>query len=125
MEIWKDIIGYDGLYQISNLGNVYSNITNKQMKPRRDKNGYLLVNLHSPSGKSVTEKVHRLVALHFCEKRDGCKEVNHIDCNRANNNASNLEWVTRKDNVLKQRVHNGGGCYHKKYLEKYKEVKNI
>ena len=56
MEIWKDIIGYDGLYQISNLGNVYSNITNKQMKPRRDKDGYLLVNLHSPSGKSVTEK---------------------------------------------------------------------
>ena len=77
MEIWKDIIGYDGLYQISNLGNVYSNITNKQMKPR-------------------------LVALHFCEKKDGCTEVNHIDCDRTNNNASNLEWVSHRENIMWQ-----------------------
>ena len=118
MEIWKDIMGYDGLYQVSNFGNIYSNITNKQMKPRRDKDGYLLINLHSPSGKSVTEKVHRLVALHFCEKPEGCTEVNHIDYDRANNNASNLEWVSRKDNVFKQKTHSGGGCYHKKYLAK-------
>lgn len=104
MEIWKDIIGYDGLYMISNFGNVYSNITHKQMKPRYDKDGYLLVNLHSPSGKSVTERVHRLVALHFCEKRDGSTEVNHIDCDRSNNNASNLEWVSHRENIIWQAV---------------------
>ena len=102
MEIWKDIIGYDGLYMISNMGNIYSNITHKQMKPRRDRDGYLLVNLHSPSGKSRTEKVHRLVALHFCEKKDGCTEVNHIDCDRTNNNASNLEWVSHRENIMWQ-----------------------
>ena len=63
------------------------------------KTGYLQINLMKPNKKVVTERVHRLVALNFCEKHNGCNIVNHIDSNKINNNANNLEWTTVSGNT--------------------------
>lgn len=119
--IQRDIIGFEGLYQITDEGQVYSMKSKKYLKPKRDKDGYLLVNLYK-DGKQYTRKIHRLVAFAFIDNPEGKKEVNHIDYQRDNNCVSNLEWVTRKENVKKQSIHGGGGCYHKKYLAKRKEA---
>lgn len=106
-EKWKDILGYEGLYQISNLGRVKSLertdslnriVEEKILKPRKDKGGYLMVNL-SKDGKLKTFKVHRLVALHFLPNPNNYTEVNHIDENKENNAVSNLEWCDRKYNI--------------------------
>jgi len=97
-EAWKDIPGYEGLYKISDLGNIYSTITNKIRKLMRDKDGYLQLNLCK--NKEVwQQKVHRLVAQTFIPNVNNYKEINHKDENKANNSVINLEWCTRKYNM--------------------------
>lgn len=105
MEIWKDIDGYNGKYQISNEGNVRSF--------SRWKNGGLLkfgkcgnpgpyktVQLVKTSRKDTKcFYVHRLVAQHFLDNPNNYNEVNHIDGNTLNNNVNNLEWCSRKQNA--------------------------
>lgn len=103
MEIWKDIEGYESLYQVSNLGNVKSLNYNKTKKERllkltKNKDGYLQVNLHK-EGKAKIYRVHRLVALAFIPNNDKTKDqVNHIDEDKTNNRVENLEWCTREYN---------------------------
>ena len=102
--IWKDIQGYEGLYQVSNLGEVRSlnykgftgNIHNLKLILRKD--GYLQVNL-SKNGKKKNYRVHRLVAETFIENPNNLIIVNHKDLNRSNNLFTNLEWVTQKENM--------------------------
>lgn len=96
-EILKDIEGYEGLYQISNLGNVKSLISNKILKPKKDKDGYLMVNLYK-QGKVKTYKIHRLVTQAFIENPNNYLEVNHRDEDKTNNYVTNLEWCTREYN---------------------------
>lgn len=109
IEIWKDILNYEGLYQVSNLGRVkslkklswngYSYIT----KPERilklsNSKGYKFVRLYKDKvAKNYT--IHRLVAIAFIENKNNYKEVNHIDGNKLNNNATNLEWCTKSHNI--------------------------
>lgn len=108
-EIWKDIIGYEGLYQISSFGNVKSfdrvvlgkggkprNIKGQDIKKRLNK-GYLIVGLNR-DGINKLKLVSRLVAIHFIENKDDKPEVNHIDEDKQNNKIDNLEWVTPKEN---------------------------
>ena len=97
-EIWKDIDGYEGLYQVSNLGRVKSfnyNRTGKEMnlKPVNTCNGfgYLYVNLNK-NGKTRLFYIHRLVAKAFLENPDHKSDVNHKDENKTNNCVENLEW---------------------------------
>ena len=104
MEIYKDVIGYEGIYKVSNLGNVktfwYKN--EKQMKPSKDKDGYLQLAL-SKDGLAKTVKVHQLVAESFLNhKRCGFKLViNHIDFNKSNNKVENLFLeINKQDNPL-------------------------
>lgn len=97
----KDIIGFEGLYQIEDNGQVYSLKSKKYLKPKKDTDGYLLVNLYI-DGKQYTKKVHRLVAQAFIPNPENKKEVNHIDCCRDNNNVNNLEWATHRENVIWQ-----------------------
>ena len=97
----KDIKGFEGLYQITDEGQVYSLYSKKYLKPRKDKDGYLQVNLYKDK-KQYTKKIHRLVAEAFLDNSDNKKEVNHIDCQRDNNCVSNLEWVTRRENIIWQ-----------------------
>ena len=93
----KDIIGYEGLYAITSCGKVWSYRSQKFMKPRKDKDGYLLVNLHK-EGKQITFRVHRLVAKAYIPNPEGKETVNHKDENKQNNNVNNLEWLTRAEN---------------------------
>lgn len=100
-EKWKDIFGYDGMYQVSDLGRVRSLKFRKTrvMKGTKDKGGYLKVFL-SKNGKRHNICVHRLVAYAFIPNSDKTKnEVNHIDECKQNNRVSNLEWCDRKYNM--------------------------
>ena len=101
-EIWKDIKGYEGLYQVSNLGRIKS-LTRKNVLKERiikggiQKNGYRFVLLYKDKKVRIF-KVHRLVAEAFIPNPNEYKEINHIDENKQNNNAENLEWCTRSYN---------------------------
>jgi len=97
-EIFVDVKGYEGLYQIGNNGSVRSFITNKILKNKIDVDGYCLVNFYKEHRISVTQKVHRLVAEAFVNG-DKTLTVNHKDGNKTNNNANNLEYMTSVENV--------------------------
>ena len=94
-EIWKDIEGYEGLYQISNLGRIRKYIILRQFLSHK---GYLTTQL-SKENKSKTFLVHRLVAKTFIPKIDGKNQINHKDGNKINNKVENLEWCTQKENI--------------------------
>lgn len=112
MENWKDINGWEGLYQISDHGNVKSlprkvkgreeiilDVLGCIRKPRVGKCGYYYINLKN-SGISKTVKNHRLVAQHFVDGYEDGLVVNHKDGNKLNNHYSNLEWVTLSRNSI-------------------------
>ena len=100
IEIWKDVIGFEGLYKVSNLGNVKSN--KKQLKPGKSTNGYLFVNLYK-NKKIFTQRVHVLVAQsflnHICDKQNIV--VDHINNNKFDNNLSNLQIINQRENTNK------------------------
>lgn len=97
-EIFVPIVGYEGLYEISNTGKVKSCKKNLLLKQHDDGRGYLFVNL-SKNGKAVSTKIHRLVATHFLENPNGLRDVNHKDEDKHNNMSSNLEWASHQDNI--------------------------
>ena len=107
-EIWKDVVGYEGFYQVSNLGRVKSlqriHNTNhpyiqkeRIMKLFKNKDGYLMVDFTKDSRKKHFQ-VHRLVANAFIPNPDNKPEVNHLNEIVYDNRADNLEWATRKEN---------------------------
>lgn len=121
IETWKAVVGYEGLYDVSDTGKVRSleRLTSagrrgigRELRQYLLPCGYFEV-LLSNDGKIKHKRVHRLVADAFCEKTDGRNEVNHIDGNKQNNSADNLEWVTRSENV-KHAYRNGLQKKHKK-----------
>ena len=103
-EIWKDISGYEGVYQISNLGRVKSlkntkgNPKETIKKPMLKENGYLQVDLYKKTKKKKFY-IHRLVAMAFIPNPDNLPEVDHVDTNRTNNTVENLRWVDKKRNM--------------------------
>lgn len=103
MEIWKDIEGYNGKYQISNNGNVRSFSKWKNgdfLRFGMTTTGYYYVNLVVDGRRKIKqERVHRLVAKAFLDNPNNLPEVNHIDGNKLNNNVNNLEWVSRNQNI--------------------------
>lgn len=96
-EIWKDIPGYESLYQASNLGRIRGVKRNVILSPSRYK-GYLRVNL-SRNGELKTVGVHRLVLMSFTDESEWGEEVHHIDYTPSNNRLDNLKWVTRNENI--------------------------
>lgn len=98
-EVWKDIPGYNGMYQVSDHGRVWSGYKQRMFKQQVKRDGYLCVTLMKPNKRPITERVHRLVALCFCIKPEGCNIVNHLDMNIHNNHYGNLEWTTVKGNT--------------------------
>src|SRR5687768_7809758 len=103
MELWKPIPGYEDLYEISNLGRVKSFRRLKKGSNYKVLKNHLSLGYHTvcltKNGKTVITKVHRLVAKSFIPNPDNKPEVNHIDMVRNNNHFSNLEWVTRSENI--------------------------
>lgn len=111
-EIWKDIIGYKGLYQISNLcrlkvltKTVYA--TGKKPYEQKESilggslnnNGYLVFTLYK-NKKKKGYPAHRLLALHFLPNPENKPQINHIDGNKLNNSLNNIEWCTIKENAV-------------------------
>jgi hypothetical protein len=106
MEIWKDIQGYEGLYQVSNFGNIKSNCrgngkfkNERILKLVKTKKGYISVRLL----KNKIEKtylVHRLVGLAFIDNLENKPCINHINGVKTDNNLLNLEWVTYRENNI-------------------------
>lgn len=103
METFKKIKEYP-LYSISTRGTVKKNSDGKFLKASKTPNGYMVINLFTGDGRRKKELIHRLVAITFIPNPNHLPEVNHIDLNRANNDVSNLEWVTRYDNVQKSSI---------------------
>ena len=113
MEIWKSIKGYEGLYEVSNFGNVKSlerqvlgrlssytrSVKERILKLKTSNYGYLEVSLHK-EGKLSTKRVNRLVAIAFINNVNNYSQVNHIDGNKLNNNIDNLEWVNNSMNQI-------------------------
>lgn len=106
-EIWRDIEGYEGLYQVSNLGRVKSLERIDEMgrlrlgrilSPVIDRYGYLRVNLYK-EGKRKTFQVHRLVGQAFIPNPEGLPQINHKDEDPSNDRADNLEWCSRSYNI--------------------------
>lgn len=106
-EIWKDIAGYEGKYQVSNLGRVrslqYHNTKGIRrigyLKTAVDNKGYLRCAL-SKNNKLTTFKVHRLVASAFISNEENLPQINHKDGNKLNNHVKNLEWCNNSQNQL-------------------------
>lgn len=109
MEFWKDVIGYEGVYQVSNKGRVkrigkYKNQvsewpSNRILKAAKKDNGYMYCQL-SKDNKTKPKMIHRLVAEAFIDNPESKPTVNHIDGDRTNNSVENLEWATYKENNI-------------------------
>lgn len=109
IEEWRPVVGYEGLYEVSDWGRVKSLdriidtilgykqfCKGKMLKNSKDKNGYLFVALGS---KNKNKKVHRLVAQAFIPNPENKSEIDHIDGNPQNNFVENLKWANRKENL--------------------------
>lgn len=129
-EEWKDIKGYEELYQVSNLGRIKSldriiimkngierKIKGRILIPTLDgKKNYLQVNL-SKNNIHKTHLVHRLVGLSFVNGHEEGLDINHIDCDKTNNHYLNLRWVTRSQNMRNEKT-------YKKIIKHHKEIQS-
>lgn len=129
-EEWRDIKGFEGLYQVSNLGNVkrikhggckfgygYRTLPERMVKQHPDYHGYKKVHLWK-NNKDKPLFVHRLVAIAFIENPNNYPQINHKDEDKTNNCVSNLEWCTCKYNnnygTKKERLREALKRYYKK-----------
>lgn len=134
MEMWKDILGFEGLYQVSNLGNIRrlkriletkrkdSTCYPVILKCKTSSDGYRDVMLSRSDAKSCYLRVHRLVATAFIPNPENKPLVNHKDVNKLNNNASNLEWCTSRENII-HAFKNNRMMKHGKQMQLKVEVK--
>ena len=106
-EVWRDVVGYEGLYKVSDRGNVFSverlnsrghKCGGRILKPIYNRGGYLTFDL-CKNGKVKTKSTHRLVAEAFIPNPNGLPQVNHIDEVKVNNNVENLEWCDTSHNI--------------------------
>lgn len=96
IEIWKDVVGYEDYFQVSNTGKIFSKRTNKELKLRVNEKGYnvLATKIGGRTGKNICLRVHVLVASAFIPNPENKPTVNHVDGVKSNNVISNLEWAT-------------------------------
>lgn len=97
IESWNDVPGYEGLYEVSDLGRVKNIKTGRILRPAKDKYGYLYVGLYK-NGIPKKGKIHRLVAFAFIPNPTNLPQINHRDEDKTNNAVNNLEWCDAKYN---------------------------
>lgn len=97
-EIWRDIKGYEGIYQVSNLGEIKSIKKARIIKGSLDSRGYPHIQLFK-NGKMKCFKTHRLIAINFIPNPDNKPTVNHKNGDRLDSRVANLEWSTHKENI--------------------------
>lgn len=119
MEEWKDVVGFEGIYQVSSTGIVRRTDNNYIKKPSESRNGYMFVDLNHKE-KRKHGYIHRLVAEAFIPNPNNLPAVNHKDENKTNNNVDNLEWCTYKYNN-----NYGGKWLLKKHPERDTEIKTM
>ena len=132
-EEWRDVVGYEGLYKVSNLGNVYSYYVNRNLKGGYTLDGYRYVALRKNNVRK-NKFVHRLVGIAFIDNPDNLPLINHKDENPRNNCVDNLEWCDYEYNVTYNNAHikrgdNMGKCVYAYYrngnlIAKYKSVRD-
>lgn len=116
-EVWKDIKGFEGRYQVSNQGRIKSLIGKSKpkgyiLKPMNNGNGYYHVTLRDGK-RSSQRRIHTIVAETFVDNPMNLKEINHINEDKSDNRAENLEWVLHRENMyhgtlrVRQRIHRG------------------
>ena len=117
-EVWKDVVGYEGLYEVSNLGRIKSKerivknnhgnriVKSKILTPFITNSGYCAIVLHNGRENFKLNYIHRLVANAFLDNKYNLEQVNHKDGNKLNNCVNNLEWCSRSDNI-KHAIKNG------------------
>ena len=107
-EEWRDVVGYEGRYQVSSMGRVKSlerkdclgrTVKERVLKPCDNGRGYLYISLSDGTGENKRHYIHRLVGEAFVPNPLEKEDVNHKDENPSNNHASNLEWLTHKENL--------------------------
>lgn len=127
-EEWQDIAGYEGLYQVSNLGRVkslnYKRTGKEIILVPGNCRGYLFVTLYK-NGKVKSYYLHRLVGQAFLENPDNSPEVNHIDQNKQNNCISNLEWCSSKYNNRYSNAKKVGCFKDGKLIKKYDAIADV
>lgn len=96
-EQFKPIKGYEGLYEVDNLGSIKNTKTNRILKPITNKIGYNVVNLRK-NNKTINQKIHRLISIAFIPNLKNKPQVNHINGIKTDNRIENLEWATAKEN---------------------------
>ena len=111
-EIWADVPGYNGTYQVSTMGRVRGR---KILKPDHTKDGYLLAQF-CKDGKRQKVRINRLVAIAFIPNPEGLPQVNHKNECKTDNRVENLEWVTPKQNI------NSGSCIERRAHKQGKRV---
>ena len=115
-EVLRDVIGYEGLYSVTNFGRVWSQPklhgrslwAGFWLKPQAEQTGYVFVTLQKDK-KRKTCYIHGLVAKAFCDGFEYGLQVNHKDCIKTNNRWDNLEWITPSENILHS-FRNGMSC---------------
>lgn len=103
--MWKDIKGYEGLYQVSINGDIKNKFGVVINGWQQNKHGYRKVRLYK-NRKAKDFYLHRIVAIAFVDNPNSKPIINHIDSNPKNNKASNLEWVTQKENMEHASINN-------------------
>lgn len=94
-EVWQPVVGYEGLYEVSDTGQVKG--PKGLLKTRPHPKGYAMIDLYR-HGTRKSFLIHRLVAIHFIPNPNQCSQVNHKDGNKTNNAFSNLEWCSASEN---------------------------
>jgi hypothetical protein len=102
-EIWRPVVGYEGLYEVSCDGNVYSRHTGKDLKLKLSIYGYNRIVLHK-EGEGKNYQVHRLVAQAFIPNPENKPQVDHINRNKTDNRVENLRWVTCSENCINRGI---------------------